>query len=326
MKEETPGVGIDVRVDHDDVGSIRTPEGLEKTIGPRSLEGLSGDAKTKTLGVRQHVLPMRFRAAARDEKRLYVGPAQGVDAFHGTQPMLVRVPAGHLGERRAPVQESREIPNRGSLGGNERLGRDPVGQHERVHTQGPHAFTHVATHGGDDGSLVEALPVDVIEPEYVVRSPEDRHDVAKAASSEEPVEVEHTVHRVPFLGEDDHWLASCAGGGEVLLDEPGWQGSGEVIRLAGLAIVDARGVISAEPLAPAMEGQAALYLLPWELRVADEPEVRGETLLGERGRHSGDARGDSSGAGVGIRTFEGEECGAACREVLFRGCSCRNET
>ena len=77
--------------------------------------------------------------------------------------------------------------------------------------------------------------------------------------------------------------------------------------LAQLAIVDAARVVSADPLAPAVQMEVAPGLVPRERGVSDEPEVG---LTAQRGQALGqtlDAGRQPAGPRVRIETLEGED-------------------
>jgi hypothetical protein len=93
--------------------------------------------------------------------------------------------------------------------------------------------------------------------------------------------------------------------------EPRGQGAGPVFELGLFAGVDALGVVGAEPLAPAVEVEAAAVLnfnlVPRKGRIADEEEVGLEAFGGEGGGELGDAGAQAAGVGVAVGAFEAED-------------------
>ncbi|MER3405319.1 MAG: hypothetical protein C4289_09315 [Chloroflexota bacterium] len=102
--------------------------------------------------------------------------------------------------------------------------------------------------------------------------------------------AEH-LSRVPFLGQHHQELASrhCRSGDFV--EEEVREGVVEIVQLGVLASVNALRVVLADPLAPAVQHQPPVQTLlsPWQMRVSDKDQVRGEALGRQGLRQFGDA-------------------------------------
>ena len=65
---------------------------------------------------------------------------------------------------------------------------------------------HVAAHRGDGRCLGQPPPVDALKGEGIIRVPEDLDLVAHPRHTQQPIQMEYSIDRVPFLSEDDGTL------------------------------------------------------------------------------------------------------------------------
>ena len=65
-------------------------------------------------------------------------------------------------------------------------------------------------------------------------------------------------------------------------------------------------MIPADPLAPAVQVQLPAHLVPWQRRIANEPEVGFESDVGERFGQTADPAGQPTGASIGIGPLKRE--------------------
>ena len=78
----------------------------------------------------------------------------------------------------------------------------------------------------------------------------------------------------------------------------------EVPPLSLFAIVNAPGVIAADPLAPPMEVNLPPGLVTGQIGISDIPEMGVEAGLGKRLGQAGDAACEAAGARISVRAFE----------------------
>ncbi len=118
----------------------------------------------------------------------------------------------------------------------------------------------------------------------------------------------HRLGGVPVLADDDHNLALRHRRPDDLLIHVIGDGLVVIVELMLLAVVDAVGIVFADPLAPARKVQLAVneLLRGRQLRIADEDQVRLVAQAGERLGEFGDAGAEAAGGGVDVRPLEAE--------------------
>ena len=91
---------------------------------------------------------------------------------------------------------------------------------------------------------------------------------------------------------------------QSFLHEEGGQTIAKVEPLPLFAVVDAAGMMRADPPTPSMELEAPTTLVSGKRRAAYEPQVRVEAGIGEGLRQTCHAARDTTRSRVPIRTFE----------------------
>jgi hypothetical protein len=160
-----------------------------------------------------------LRSPARDQQRSPALPLHLGDQIDGREPAFLRIPARHLGQQCALAETAAQLLDRRAPRRFEGVGRQPIGNHHRINTDLPHPVLHVAADGGDGGGRGEPAPRDAFEPEGVVGVPQDADAVQEAGAAQQPVEVEHRAHCLPFLGEDHTAPAGAKVGRQHLAEE-----------------------------------------------------------------------------------------------------------
>ena len=84
------------------------------------------------------------------------------------------------------------------------------------------------------------------------------------------------------------------------------QGGHIVVAFPFFPIIDAGRMIATDPLTPAVEPELLVEFLPGQVRVPDEPHMRGTATVRQRPRQAGNATGNPAGAGIRIGPFKGE--------------------
>lgn len=154
-------------------------------------------------GLRQHVLAVRFHTAPCDEEWPASLALQLSDRVHCQQPPLVRIPASHLGQDQAAPKAVLRHSHESGSGWLERLGRDPIGNHQGVHVVPPHLVAHEAADRRDGRGGAKSLPRHVLESERVVGVPEQGDPIPMPGLTQQAIELDHRVGRVPLFREDD---------------------------------------------------------------------------------------------------------------------------
>lgn len=143
----------------------------------------------------------------------------------------------------------------------EGVGGEPVRDHQRAHSLTGHLVLHVTAHRRDDGGRAEAVPADSFEAKSIVGVPENACALPYAGLAHQPVEVENRIGGLPFLGEN-HRVAVPTRLGE---EEVRHQMLGQRLRvfraLGQISVVDAAGMVAAQPLGPAVQMQRAVDLV-----------------------------------------------------------------
>ena len=134
---------------------------------------------------------------------------------------------------------------------------------------------HVAADGGERRRRFQLAPVDAVEAESVVGVPENHGAVPQPAVEECLRDQAHGVGGVPLLAQDHHQLAGPRRWLDQVVDQVRGQAAVPVDDLDVLAVVDAAPVRARQPLAPAMQPQAAIegLLLGRQVRIAQEEEM-----------------------------------------------------
>jgi hypothetical protein len=117
--------------------------------------------------------------------------------------------------------------------------------------------------------------------------------------------MKYGIGRVPLFGEDTGVSPVLLQEGQQdFLHEIRRQGTGIIGALTLFSIVNAGGMISANPLAPAVEMDVSPHLVPGLLRIADEPEVGLESTFGQRSTQTGHSRRNAARPRVLIGALE----------------------
>lgn len=250
---------------------------------------------------------MRLDAPARNEQGPPAASLRVRDDVDGGEPALVGIPARHLGQQRAIAKASAQLAQGLAVRRIERIRRQAVGNHQRVHPQRPHPLAHVAAHRRQHRGAREARPGDAVEAEGVVGIPQEADLVSQAGGAEPSSEVEHRVRRVPLLGQDDPAPSRPQVRAEDLAHEIRGERRRVLEPFPLLAVVDPARVMAAHPLSPAVQVERPLILVAGQVRVSDEPEVGLEAQAGQRAGKPLDARGDAPGSRVRVGALEGED-------------------
>jgi hypothetical protein len=128
------------------------------------------------------------------------------------------------------------------------------------------------------------------------------------SATEQPIEVKNRIHRLPLLGQNHSPLnVTRQMRNQSFLHEEGGQTAAKVESLAFFTVVDAAGMMRADPSTPSMEIEASTTLVSGKRRAANEPQVRVESGIGECLCKAGHAARDTTGSRVPIRTFERQD-------------------
>ena len=143
----------------------------------------------------------------------------------------------------------------------------------------------------------------------VVGVPEQEAAVAQPGEVERVRDQRHDMRDMPLFTEDHHGLAPLDRRPDVFRQEGVGKALIDVGYLVVLAVVDTHGVISADPLAPAMQPEPAIErtFVRREGRITDKEQVGVEAALRQRPRQFLDANAEPAGLRVDIRAFEGQQ-------------------
>ena len=143
----------------------------------------------------------------------------------------------------------------------------------------------------------------------IVRIPEQQAPVAQPGEIEGIRDERHGVGDMPLLTQDHDGVAA----GDRRLDEVGDQGvreaAVEVRNLVVLAVVDSHRVVTADPLAPSMEGEPPVRhrFIRREVGIAHEEQVGLIAALGQGPGEFLHPHPQPAGLGVDVGALEGEE-------------------
>ncbi len=173
----------------------------------------------------------------------------------------------------------------------------------------PEPVLHVAAHGGQEGDIGKATPVDPVAAHVVVGIPDERRTISHAAQMQHVRGPAERLRGLPLLALDDDLLSGEQQRGHQRVGDVMGHHLCEVVVLTLFALVAAERVILADPLAEAVEYQPTIFpaLLARGIRVADEVEVGLVSCPCEGLGESGDTGAEPSRHGVPIRPFEGQE-------------------
>src|SRR5439155_12146222 len=206
----------------------------------------------------QHVSPIRFGASTSNEEWLPSQTLHDPERVDGEQPVLLWIPPRDFGDHRTPPQAGAERRYRLLLWQDERVSREPIGNHQRVNAEALHEMLHITAYCRDNGSRGEPTPINPLKGDGTVGIPQESDLRPDLRLPQEPVQVEHRMDRVPLLRQD-HRVASVSQMGQEHLPQQKRRQRGRVVRLFALfTIVDSPGVIATDPLTPAIQPEVVV--------------------------------------------------------------------
>ena len=150
-------------------------------------------------------------------------------------PALVRAEPADLEREARGARRGSDGPHGRTVEGCEgRLG-DSVGDDHRVDVERPHQVLHVSAHRRDRRDEVERTPVDAIEPEVVVRVPQQRGTVTQPLCVEPVAEDATEPGGLPLLEQHGDDAPARRRRPHDVVDEPRRQGAQQLAHLLDLA-------------------------------------------------------------------------------------------
>ncbi len=168
---------------------------------------------------------------------------------------------------------------------------------------------HVTADGGDRGGVSQPAPIDAVEREGVVGVPEQHRVVPEAMLVEGIADAAHDFGGMPLLSQNNNQLVLSDGGPHDVVSHERRDGVVVVAELVLFTIINAVGMVLADPLAPTVQNELAVLSLFFAraIGVPNEEHVGGEALARQCRGQIVHAHSQTASRGIAVRALEAED-------------------